>query len=165
MRKVPALLVIVLSAIGTWLLTSCGTQASNSLSTAPSAKPDFSLTASPTTLSLTAGVAGQTVSVTANALNGFAGSVNVSLSGLPTGVTASPSTLTLTPGTAQSITLTAAANAAPGMATITVTGTSGSLSHTAIVVLTVSAAAPAPDFMLMVAPTTLSLTAGNAGQT
>ncbi|HTA87262.1 MAG TPA: hypothetical protein VK729_13405, partial [Silvibacterium sp.] len=165
MRKVPALLVIVLSAIGAWVLTGCGTQASNSLSTAPAAKLDFSLTASPTTLSLTAGVAGQTVSLNATALNGFTGSVKVSLSGLPTGVTASPSTLTLTPGTAQSITLTAAPNAAAGMATITVTGTSGSLSHTATVVLTVSAAAPAPDFTLTVAPTSLALTAGTAGQT
>ncbi len=165
MRKVPALLVIVLSAIGAWVLTGCGTQASNSLSTAPSANPDFSLTASPTTLSLTAGVAGQTVSLNATTLNGFKGSVNVSLNGLPTGVTASPSTLTLTAVTAQSITLTAAPNAAAGMATITVTGTSGSLSHTATVVLTVSAAAPAPDFTLTVAPTSLALTAGTAAQT
>ena len=105
--------------------------------------PDFSLTVNPASLTLTAGGAGQPASVTANALNGFTGSVNLSLSGLPAGVTSSPSALTLTPGGAQSLTFTAASNAAAGTATITLTGTSGTLTHTATLKLTVNAAAAA----------------------
>ena len=95
--------------------------------TVTSAAPasDFSLTVAPTSLSLTAGATGKAVSVTAIALNGFTGSVSVSLSGLPAGVTASPSTLTLTPGVAQNLTLTAGASAVVSMDTITLTATSG----------------------------------------
>ena len=127
-------------------------------------EPDFSLAVVPASLSLTAGSTGKSVSVTANALNGFTGSVSVSLSGLPTGVTASPSTLTLTPGTAKNLTLTAGTSAKAGTATITLTGTSGNLTHTAIIALTIAAAAPTPDFSLIVAPASLSLTAGSAGK-
>ncbi len=141
-------------------IAGCGSNASNTIS----APADFALTASPATLSLTAGATGQTVGVTANALSGFAASVNVTLSGLPAGVAANPSTLTLTPGTAQNVTLTAASTAVAGMATITLTGTSGSLNHTATVALTVTAAAPASDFSLTVRPMSLNLTAGAAGQ-
>ncbi len=100
---------------------------------------DFSLTASPTALVVTAGKPGQPFAVTAAAANGFTGSVNVTLSGLPTGVTATPSTLTLTPGAAQNVTLIAAASTPAAKGTITLTGTSGSLSHTATVALMANA--------------------------
>ncbi len=113
---------------------------------------------------MTAGAAGKSASVTANALNGFTANVIVSVSGLPSGVTASPSTLTLTPGVAQSLTLSASTSAKAGTATITLTGTSGTLTHTATISLTIAAAAPAPDFSLTVNPASLTLTAGGAGQ-
>ncbi len=104
---------------------------------------DFTLSATPATLSLTGGATGAQVSVLATAVNAFSGTVAVSLSGLPAGVTAAPTTLSLTPGTAQAITLTAAASAAASTATVTFTGTAGTLTHNATVALTVSAA-PAP---------------------
>jgi hypothetical protein len=129
----------------------------------PAPAPDFSLAASPATLTMTAGAAAQTVSLTATAVNGFTGSVAVAVSGLPTGVTASPSTITLTPGVASTVTITAAASAAAATATITFTGTSGTLTHTATVALALSAAAPPPNFSLSVSPTTLSLTGGATG--
>jgi hypothetical protein len=71
----------------------------------------------------------------------------VAITGLPTGVTASPATLSLTPGTTQSTTLTAAATAATATANVTFTGTSGSLSHAATLALTVQTTATtnAPD--------------------
>jgi hypothetical protein len=125
--------------------------------------PDFSLAATPTTVSITAGGATQTLSLTATALNAFSSPVTVAISGLPTGVVASPATLTLTAGVAQTVTLTAALTAAAGNSTITFTGNSGALSHTATTALTI--ASPPPDFSLSVAPTTLSLTAGGTGQT
>ncbi len=163
MRTLPASLLAVLSAAISVAIAGCGTNASNSVTSPPPAA-DFTLSASPSTLTLTAGAMGQGISVSATALNGFTGSVSVSLSGLPAGVTAAPSTLTLTPGTAQNVTLTALASAAAGMATITFTGTSGTLSHTAMVALTVTAAAPPPDFTLTLSPTNLGLTAGASGQ-
>ena len=109
--------------------------------------PDFSLSVSPSTASITAGAAGSPVSLTATAANGFTGTVAVAITGLPTGLTANPATLSLTPGTAQSTTLTAAAPAAAGTSTITFTGTSGSLSHATTLALTVQPAATtaAPD--------------------
>ncbi len=61
-----------------------------SLAAAPAPPPpDFSLQLNSTTLSLVPGGSGQTLSMTATALNGFSGQVNVVLSGMPTGVTAS----------------------------------------------------------------------------
>ena len=101
--------------------------------------PDFSLTANPTSLSLTTGASGQQVALSVAATNGFTGTVNISLSTLPTGVTASPSTLSLTPGTSQSITFSAAANATIGTVSVNINGQSGSLSHSIPLALTVAA--------------------------
>ena len=64
--------------------------------------PDFTLTVSPGSLTITAGAAGSQVSVLATAVHSFSGTVAVTITGLPTGVTATPATLTLTPGKAQS---------------------------------------------------------------
>ena len=61
------------------------------------------------------------------------------MDGLPSGVTASPPSISLTPGTEQSVTLQASAQAAPGTATVTLTGTAGTLKHTAAFALTIAA--------------------------
>jgi hypothetical protein len=119
---------------------------------------------SPNSLSLQAGAAGHPTSVSATALNGFSGTISVSLTNLPAGVTASPATLNLTAGIPQSITLSASASAAIGSATVTFTGTSGALQHAATLALTVTAAPPPPDFSLALSPNSLSLQAGGAGQ-
>ena len=151
----------IASAVCFWLcvaLASCG-GGSN-----PAPPPaDFSLSSTPATAALVAGGAQQQISVQANPENGFTGTVTVAITGLPSGVTASPATLTLTPGTAQSVALHAASTAAAGSATVSLTGTSGSLSHSVTVALTVSAAVPPPNFSLTVSPTSLSITAGTAG--
>jgi len=108
--------------------------------------PDFSLSVNATSLSLTAGGSAQPVSVSATAINGFTGTIPVTISGLPTGVTASPASFTLTPGTPQQVNFTAAASAAAGTSTVVFTGTSGTLSHTASFSLTVTAAVANPNF-------------------
>jgi hypothetical protein len=103
---------------------------------------------SPNGLTITDGTAGAPTSVTATAVNGFTGTVTVAITGLPSGVTATPATLNLTPGTAQSATLAASSTAAAGSSTITFTGASGSLTHSAPLALTVQAAqqmTTAPD--------------------
>jgi hypothetical protein len=50
----------------------------------------------------------QTVTVSAAAINGFTGSIAVSVSGLPAGVTADPATFNLTAGKQQAVVLMAA---------------------------------------------------------
>jgi outer membrane protein assembly factor BamB len=113
----------------------------------PSPSPpaaDFSLTATPTAVTLVTGGPAQQVSVNAAPANGFSSAVAVMISGLPAGVTASPATLSLAPGTPQTTTLTAASGAAAATPTVSFTGTSGSLTHSATLALTVQVPAPTP---------------------
>ncbi len=149
------------TALGTSTVTVTGTSgslsstASFNLTITPA--PSFSLTASPTSLSVLQGATGGSA-ITIAPLNGFSGSVALAASGLPTGVTASFSAATATaPGT---LTLTASASATLGAATVTITGTSGNLSSTATVSLTV--AAP-PNFTLTASPTHLTVLQGATG--
>ncbi len=98
---------------------------------------DFSLTANPSTLSVVQG-GSKTSTITVVPVNGFSGSVSLSASSLPSGVTAqfSPNPATTT----STLTLTASATATKGTSTVTVTGTSGSLTNTTTIQLTVTAA-------------------------
>jgi hypothetical protein len=105
------------------------------------ATPDFTIGASPSSLTVTQGGNG-TGTITITSLNGFNSATTLSASGLPSGVTAALSTNPVTPpanGSATStLTLTAAAGATTGNATVTVTGTSGALTHSATIALTVN---------------------------
>ena len=90
--------------------------------------PDFSLTLSPTTQSVRGGGSvGYTV--TAASLNGFAGAVSLSVSGLPSGSSGSFNPTSVTPGVASVLTI-RTARAPRGTFTFTVTGANGSLTHT-----------------------------------
>jgi subtilase family serine protease len=95
---------------------------------------NFSLSASPNSLSVRRGSSvSTTVSITPS--NGFSGNVSLSASGLPSGVTV---TFTPDPATATSTArFTASSTAARGTFTITITGVSGSLTHTTTVSLNV----------------------------
>ncbi|HXF10828.1 MAG TPA: RICIN domain-containing protein [Desulfuromonadaceae bacterium] len=99
------------------------------------ATPDFSLSASPASVTMTQGSSG-TSTITENDLNGYTGTVTLSASGLPSGVTASFNP-TSTTGSS-TLTLTASSTAATGTATITITGTDGTLTHTTSITLTVN---------------------------
>src|SRR5271167_505391 len=92
---------------------------------AGSSTPSFTLSDSPSSLTITQGGAGGTSTISVTDLGGFTGSVTLAASGLPSGVTAtfSPNPTTST----STLTLTASATATTGTATITITGTSGSL--------------------------------------
>ena len=116
------------AAVGTSTLTITGTSGSQVQTTTMSltvAAPTFSLYG-PYSLNLNQG-ASATSSVTVSPLYGFTGSVNLSASGLPSGVTASFSP---NPATGSStVTLTATSTASPGTTTFTITGTSGSITN------------------------------------
>jgi hypothetical protein len=101
-----------------------------------SPKPSFTLSAGPS--SATLGQGGSiTITITVVGRNAFAGTVILSASGLPSGVTASfnpPSTTTTS-----ILTLVADGTAAMGTTAVNITGTSGSLSPTTSIALTVAA--------------------------
>jgi uncharacterized membrane protein len=136
-----------------------GAYLSTATLTEGAATPDFSLSASPSSLSIATGSSG-TSTITITPKNGFTGSVTLSASGMPTGVTAAFGT---NPTTATSVlTLTASGTATTGTSTITITGTSGALTHTTTVALTVSTTVT-PDFSLSASPNTLTIAQGSNG--
>ena len=102
---------------------------------------DFSLSPSSANVSLKAGGAAQTLTLTAVALNSFTGTIQGSITGLPAGVTASPSTFSLSAGASQQIGFSAIAGTPASSATANISATSGTLSHTLPVTVIVAAAA------------------------
>src|SRR5665213_617424 len=118
---------------------------------------DYSLSASPNSVSVVQGTAGAST-ITVTPISGFAGSVALAASGLPAGVTASFSPASAT--TTSILTLTSSSAATLGQATVAITGKSGSLTHTTTVALTI---APAPDYSLSASPSSLSVVQGAAG--
>ena len=120
---------------------------------------DYSLSASPSSVSIAQGASGSST-VTIAKVNGFSGSVALTASGLPTGVTASFSPASAT--TTSTVTFTASATATTGAKTVTITGTSGSLTHTTTIALTISTTATA-DFSLSASPTSLSIAQSGSG--
>jgi Protein of unknown function (DUF1800) len=123
--------------------------------TAPTT-PDFTLSASPASLTVNRGANGASTITINRAI--FTSSVALSASGLPSGVTASFSPASTTGGSS-TLTLAVSSTAALGSATVTVTGTSGSLTRTATINLVV----PAPDFALSANPASLAINRAASG--
>jgi hypothetical protein len=98
--------------------------------------PDFSLSASPASLTINRGASGAST-ITITRTGGFTSGVTLSASGLPAGVTANFNSNPAT-GNSSVLTLSASSTATLGAATITVSGAGGSLTRTTTVGLTVS---------------------------
>ena len=154
---------------GTYTITITGTSGSSSHTTTVSltvnaaATPNFSLSASPTSVTVIQGNSG-TSTITVTPQNGFTGTVNFNPpSGAPSGATGSLNPTSVTSGSGSStLTITTSTSTAPGTYTITVTGVSGSLSHTTTVILTVNTAGQ-PDFSLSASPTSLDVPQASIG--
>jgi hypothetical protein len=133
--------------------------ANNCVLPPPASSPNFTLSASPSSLSVTQGTSGSST-VTITPSGGFTGSVTLSTSALPSGVTA---TFGTNPATSSStLTFTASSTATTGTSTITITGTSGTLTHTTTVSLTITAPA-SPNFSLSASPSSLTVKQGTSG--
>jgi hypothetical protein len=126
-------IVVVLGALS--CLAACGGSSSN---------PDFSFRASPTTVSTVVGGTTSAIEIGASALNGYRGSVSVSLSGLPPGATTDPAfplniCVSDDPNTAvdcaQQFTITTSAATAVGTVTLTLSAADGTRTHQATVSL------------------------------
>ena len=132
---------------GTATVTITGTSGSTTHTTTitltvnAAAQPDFTIGASPSSLTIVQGTNG-TSTITISSLNGFNAATNLSASGLPSGVTAgfvpNPVTPPANGNVTSALTLTASGTATTGTSTVTVTGTSGSLVHSTNITLTVT---------------------------
>ena len=136
----PGLLRLALVAIaGT--ICGCGSKTSGG-------SRDFTLLVDVMSVQLTAGGASHAVSVSGTGANGFSQAIQVSVSGLPSGITASPDSFTLAPGSSQQVTFSAAASAPAAAATMQFTGTAGGFTHAASLKLIVNAAVASGSDMI-----------------
>jgi len=99
--------------------------------------PDFTISASPATQTVTAGN-GTSYTVTVGALNGFTGNVALSNGSLPSGVAASFAPASVTTSGTSTLSISTTTTAATGTFTITITGTASTGSHNTSVQLTVN---------------------------
>ncbi len=132
--------------------------------------PDFTISANPLALQINQG-AGAKSTVTLTSVNGFVGTVNLSTTVFPAGPTASiPPSIMLGSGGSNStvLTVTTMSTTSPGFYNATVTGTSGSLTHSVVVsVQVINPTAPgmvciAPDFPVS-CPATPAMFTGTVG--
>jgi hypothetical protein len=102
-----------------------------------SAPNDFSISASPASVSVLAGKSTSSTISTAT-VSGSAQTVSLSVSGAPSGVTASLSPTSVTSGGSSTLSISTTTSAVAGTYTLTVTGTAASGSHSTTVTLTIT---------------------------
>ncbi|HET7506359.1 MAG TPA: proprotein convertase P-domain-containing protein [Kofleriaceae bacterium] len=134
--------------VGSFKFPNCGQQ------------NDFSITPSPTSQTVAAG-SNTTYTISSTVLSGLAQSINLTVSGLPSGVTANFSPATITAGGSSTLTVTAAATAPASTSQLTITGTAASATHMANVSLTVTTNNH-PPIVTLTAPTNGATVSGAA---
>lgn len=128
---------------GTYTLTITGTAGTLVHSTTvtlvvnPAPVPDFTISAAPASQTITRNTSGN-YTVTITAVNGFTGTVTLSVTGLPTRVTATFTPTTVTGSGTSTMRITVNRRAAVGTSTLTIHGVSGALNHTTTVGLTIN---------------------------
>ena len=129
--------------------------------TAGAVTGSFTVSASPTSLSIPQGAQG-TSTLTATVSGGFSSSINFSAAGAPAGTTVSfnPSTIAAPGAGSSTMTIAVGSSTSAGTYPITVTATGGGLQQNATVTLTVTAA---PAFTLSASPTSVTVAPGSQG--
>ncbi len=121
--------------------------------TAAPLSPDFAVAATPSSQSVPPGKnASYSVSVTAS--GGFTGNVTFSVTGLPTGATASFSPSSVTGSGSSTLSVSTLASTPGGSYPLTITATSGSLTHSVQVTLVVA------DFSISASPSSQTVNRG-----
>jgi hypothetical protein len=137
--------------IGSFKFPGCG---------GPPPANDFSISASPNSLNLVQGASGSSTISTA-VTSGSAGTVSLSVSGVPSGATGTLNPTSVTAGGSSTLNVNAG-TAAAGTYTLTVTGTEGTATHSASVSLTVTSP-PTNNFSISASPNSLNLVQGASG--
>jgi len=120
------------------------------------AVPGFSISATPSSQNIVMG-GSTSYSVTVGSLNGFSGTVALTVSGLPAHVSGSFSPASITGGTGSStLNITTATNAPNGDYPLTITGISGTLTNTTSVTLSFN------DFSISATPASQKVIAGGS---
>lgn len=131
-------------AVGSYQFSITGTSGSTTFSTQVTVnvtQPSFTLAAAPASLTVAAG-AGASTNISIVGQGGFNGTVDLSVSGLPSGLSASFNPSSTSTGSA--LNLSAASTLAPGSYALMVTGTSGSTTASETITVTV----PQPNYSL-----------------
>ena len=102
-----------------------------------------------------------TTTINLASINSFSGTVTLSTSVTPVGLTATlnPNSVGLSSGGTASSTLTVSSSTTPGIYSVNVTGTSGSISHGTNLIVNVAA----PDFTVSSSPSSLTIQSSNSG--
>jgi hypothetical protein len=150
-----------LAVMAATVVSGCGSSTETVVATDPGA---ISLTLGAASGAITASGT-STIAVTVGRSGSFAGAVDLTVEGLPSGVTAAASPASVAAGaTTSTVTLTATSAAVAGPATITVRAKGTGVSDkTSTYALTVQAAASAGAITMSLAPTSLSVAAGASG--
>ena len=140
-------LVVALNCAVLLAISGCGGGGGGTPPPAPvPASPDFTVSVQPSSISIAQG-ASASFSVSISPANGFNSAVSFTLSGLPSGVTASPTTFNVGVGQKQAVTVQATTSAATGQLNLGITASSGSLTHSnplplSVTSLVITASAP-----------------------
>src|SRR5271166_1057117 len=142
--------------------TGGGTQQNTTVTLTVVAPGNFTISASPSSVTIQQGNQGGST-ITTTISGGFNSSISLAASGMPTGttVTFDPPTIP-PPGNGNSaMTITVASNTPTGTYPITVTGNGGGIQQNTTVTLTVTAGSP--NFTISASPSSLSIQPGNQG--
>ncbi|MGA7884131.1 MAG: protease pro-enzyme activation domain-containing protein [Acidobacteriaceae bacterium] len=132
----------------------------SALAGSSSSQPGFTLSASPSSLSIAPGNSGNST-ITSTVTGGFNSAVTLSASGAPSGVTIGFSPSSITGSGTSTMSVTVASGTAPGTYSITVSGTSGSTVETTTVSLTVTGTTA--SFSLSASPTSITVARSGSG--
>jgi hypothetical protein len=124
------------------------------------ATPDFTISASPSSVSIAQSGNGSSTITTAVS-GGFNNSISLSATGQPSGVTVSfsPNPIAAPGSGSSTMSITVGSTVATGTYPITITGTGGTTTHTTTVNLTVTTV-PTPNFTISASPSSTSIAQG-----
>ena len=126
--------------------------------------PDFSLSLSQSMVTVSRGSSDSSTKVNVQGFGGFSGTVSLTSSASNPGITGTAPSVTLTndgsgySAASPALTVTVASTVATGNYTLTVTGMSGTTTHTATPILTVSV--PGQDFSVVAVPNSITIIRG-----